>query len=195
MTKRLPSLAVVLLATAGISAPAQAATSNLLTNGSFESSLSGWICVAEYCGSVYNPGAVDPVREAHMWNNSGVGRLYQDISTIAGQLYDVSFWWRDVGNNPVSNRFAYSLDGGPEVQLGNPATDLFHSTSFTAGGSTARIEFLFETDSGTSYWALDDVRVSASDAGAAAVPLPASALLLGGALAGLGGLMRRRRRA
>lgn len=194
MTKIRECVLAAALASAVSAGPASAATTNLVTNGSFENFMTGWSCVAEYCASNYNAtGSAEGTREAHLYHNTGVGVLYQDLITVTGQVYDISFWWRDLGDNPISNLFSYRLDGGPAVQLGNPTSNMLHSDSFTAGGTSARIEFLFETDSGTFAWALDDVQVMASDA-ASAVPLPASVALLGMALSALGGSAAWRRR-
>ena len=118
-------------------------------------------------------------------NTGPTDGVYQDIATIAGQVYNLSFWVGRAGGtaaiyaNPATvdlqiNNGARTSFTNSDLTVGSVNWKLF-TTSFTAGaGSTTRISFLNGTPVGTSYAGLDDVSVTP-----AAIPEPTSIALLG----------------
>ena len=185
MRSLFPAIAGLALAA---TATASHATTELVSNGGFESGLAGWSCTgADLCGttSAANSGSL----AFEGYENSGFGTLSQSVSTIAGQTYDVSFFsmtWDYPGNV-----LRYSLDGGPAVTAVRTTSYAQTFASFVASGASAAIEFYFETDPGTAVWRIDDVSVTGATS---AVPLPAALPLMASGFAVLGVAARRRRR-
>lgn len=218
---RIKTLSAAIAAVALFAGTASAATIN---NGSFEASnptLPG--PNVDVISSFFNPnglpgwtvsgGSVDLVSNG-LWqaadgnnsldmNGARPGTIWQDITgLVLGQTYDITF---AMAGNPFVQQ-EYSLG----VVVGNvaPGSHTFNSTgqttgnmgwvdqtyTFTANAASMRLTFFSET-LGFPFIAgptLDNVRIT--EATTAAVPLPATGLLLIGALGALG-IGRRRRRA
>ncbi len=133
---------------------------------------------------------------------SGPNSLTQSLSTVAGQLYTISFWANADGPNSFSVLFGGSsvtglpssitANGFPSgTYLGNSAEFmLYTATAFATSNSTA-LTFTATLPAGTTTVEIDNVSVVA----AAAVPEP-SALVLAmvGGIGGLAVVLRRRRR-
>jgi hypothetical protein len=135
---------------------------------------------------------------------AGVGRIYQDFATTAGQFYEVSFTagrgspgagligvQGDVFNVVDGSTSGGSLGTASSSSSTSGSTFYVETTfGFTATGTTSRLIFRDISAVTNSVDALlDDVRVSA-------VPEPASsAALAGAALLGLATLRRQRRAA
>jgi hypothetical protein len=136
------------------------------------------------------------------------GSIYQNLTTVAGQVYTLSFWY---ANNPVGNNPPYPHTADVFVAdigtTNNPLgmTSIAHNTStltspnwqfrslnFVAQGSTTRLTFASTSNPGdpSGGVVLDAVDVNAAPA---AAPEPSSVVLLG--LGGLGviGWFRRRK--
>ncbi|MCH7341894.1 DUF642 domain-containing protein [Pelomonas sp. CA6] len=201
MTRLLRPLLPALLATAPLFA--QAAPTNLLVNGSFEANVVGagsWITPGSISGwSVGSQGvelrngisgqAQDGFNFAEL-DTSGNSSIWQSFSTVAGVVYDLSFYYssRPEQTSVGSNGIQWSL-GGLSGVVGkdlNTGWQLFQ-TQFTGTGSAMTLNFKAVGTSDSLGTSLDNVRVSA-------VPEPQSLAL---ALSGLGmlGLLMRRRRA
>ncbi len=189
-----------------LSLPATAAT-NLIVNGGFENptGVTTWTpfspsVVPGWSGSnsveIWRTGfngvpSYEGVQHAEL-NSTGAApfSLFQDISTIAGQTYELSFAYRARANSSESFRVQASNTGGDMLSqviddhvVGQWST--FTQTFLATSGLTT-ISFTSITPSGTVANFLDDVRVSA-------VPLPAAAPLFASAL-GLFGFLQSRRR-
>lgn len=166
------------------------ATTELVTNGGFETNdLTGWTCTgASLCDTVGGSVVYSGSYGLYGYDNDGFATLSQTIDTEVGATYDFSFWSRTTN---LLNEIRYSLDGGAVQEITETLTFSQTTDSFVASGTSAVISVFFETDPGTGVVVFDDISVTLGEA-APAVPLPASAVLLMGAVAGLGAYGRRR---
>jgi Protein of unknown function (DUF642) len=134
-------------------------------------------------------------------NTSPGNGIYQDISTVFGQAYALTFWVGNATGNGGANTPFYTLASSTNLMIDltgpfsftNGNTDLGavnwqqFTYNFVAGGPTTRISFLNNTDSRDNYLGLDDV-------GIAAVPGPIVGAGLPGLVMAFGGLLAWRRR-
>jgi hypothetical protein len=124
------------------------------------------------------------------YNEGGTGTLSQQISTISGQAYQVSFWLYN-----TSNLWGYPGNGGFSFTWGNDilfnliAPPNFGWTFFTftalADSSITNLALTGHNEPG-AFW-LDNVSVNP-------VPLPPSMLLFGSGLVGLASYVRYERK-
>ncbi len=174
---------------------ARAASTNLVTNGSFEQgtlgigSFDGWTTnlgdVNTFVDSSGQTGlnygqASDGIWAAYFGSTSDTGgsSISQTLATTANQMYTLTFdLANDNGGLPASNSFVASIDNLPLFSVMNFADQGFvqEQFSFIATGSATTLQFAGFNDQ--SYEELDNVVVSS------AVPEPSSiALLLTGVL-------------
>ena len=175
---------------------ASTASGNIVTNGGFTNQFDGWTMWGTaapgggglaYLGTL---GGSGPFGEGGLtvasFDCPAPGGMYQDLSTVAGEEYTVSFGLRKVtgANNPNS----FSLDFGSQTVMSlvnSPTIDpiAYYSFDMTATGSNTRLQFNFL--SAGFAWTVATVVVAP-----VAVPAPGAIALVG--LAGLAGGRRRR---
>jgi hypothetical protein len=156
-------LPIVFLAVAG-----DAAASNIVTNGSFETGdFSGWTQGGN-TGSAFVGWSGTFGRSCQDGHNCAFLRavgsdetLSQTLSDVVGTDYTLMFWLGAVGNDPSD--FSVSWDGGtPLLSATDPITgSLWTQYSYTVTGTGSdTIQFAFRDD--PQYIYLDNVSVSAT---------------------------------
>ena len=114
--------------------------------------------------------------------------LYQDLVTVPGTQYTLSFWWASAGpanelevlfGSTVADNLV-NVTAGPYIQYSNTVT-------LTATSTTTRLEFIGRQDPG--FFSLDDIDVEGATSTAA--PEPSAYVLIGSGLALLAGWRRR----
>jgi hypothetical protein len=128
------------------------------------------------------------------------GGISQDIATVAGQTYTISFYLQNDGPNFDGLTGATFFDvsfGGASLYSETDATaGAYPFTQFqfsgTGTGDTTTLAFTFQQN--PAFYSLDDVVVVAADA-AADTPEPGTIGLLGAGLVGFSMMIRRRKRA
>lgn len=190
----------VLLAGAALAfsgAPAQAAV-NLAVNGSFETGdFTGWTAFGDTSytgvGDIFADGT-EPLDGDYQafFGPLAPGGIQQDIATVAGRFYRVSFGFSSRGGGPASLSAAFGGSIGyafADCCAGAPVGYGVHQFTVQALGDMTSLDFTF-TDQ-PSFLLLDKVEVS-EVAGPGGVPEPAawSLMILGFAAAGVA--LRRR---
>jgi len=117
-----------------------------------------------------------------------LGFLSQDLTTVVGEAYDLSFWLQNDGGTP--SVFEVIWDAITIFNISNPPSFPYTLESFSsliATSSPTHLTFGFRQD--PAFFRLDDVSVTGATA---AVPEPATMLLLGSGLIGLAGYWRKK---
>lgn len=164
------------------------ANAAIITNGGFESGdLTGWTCTGADLCAVQSDFTHSGSYAVWGFDNSGFGTLSQTFATTAGSTYDLEFW-TNAYNTSAGNILRYSIDALAPVTVDTTTDWLYNDSSFVATSTSTTLSFLFETDSGTGQWRIDDVAVNLSS-----VPVPAAVWLFGSGLIGLAGFARRKK--
>ena len=170
-----------LLISTALLATATTASANLIVNGSFEdntvsngnwswfnsSVVNGWEgSNIEIWHNLNGISAVDGVQIAELnadGPNSGAWSIFQDFSTVIGQVYDVSFSYRARTGSTTASSEAFIFSVGSLLKTVDDHTtagwSLFQS-SFTATSAVTQLRFT-SLNSGTYGNLLDNVVVNA----------------------------------
>ena len=174
---------------------ASTASGNIVTNGGFTNGFNGWTMwgtAAPGGGGLAYLGSIggDPMGGGGLtvaqFDCPGPGGMYQDLSTVAGEEYTVSFGLRKVTGSGNTNSFSLDFGSQTVMSLVNSPTInpiAYYSFDMTATGSTTRLQFNFQST--TFTWTVAAISVTP-------VPVPAPGAI---ALLGLAGFASRRRRA
>lgn len=133
------------------------------------------------------------------FDNDGIGRLSQNIPTVAGTTYSVSAWVSRTQVNPanVASIRLGAANAAVPCTVGAAGVWIQCTGSFTAAGASERLDLQFGTAGGAGTIAFDDVTVTAGAAAGGVMPVPTlsewTLLALAAAAGGLG-LRRLRRR-
>ena len=171
---------------------AHAKAANIVVNPGFELGLSNWtvgndswfIDTIPHSGSndittsCAGAGCLDPVNGAF---------FFQNLSTVIGQSYDLSFWGFFEG---APDEIKVTWGGVTVVDIVNPAIPddvytQFSALNLLATSSTTRLQFFGRSDPG--FNAVDDISVTQS------VPEPSVLVLIGTGLLVIAGYRLRRR--
>ncbi len=174
---------------------ASTASGNIVTNGGFTNGFNGWTMwgtAAPGGGGLAYLGSIggDPMGGGGLtvaqFDCPGPGGMYQDLSTVAGEEYTVSFGLRKVTGSGNTNSFSLDFGSQTVMSLVNSPTInpiAYYSFDMTATGSTTRLQFNFQST--TFTWTVAAISVTPVP-----VPAPGAIALIG--LAGLAGGRRRR---
>ena len=166
------------------------ATANLVTNGSFETGdFTGFTQFDNtgFSGVTTTFTGVNPTDgsfQAFFGPVGSTGGISQDIATVAGKNYTVSFDLYNFGGATTSE--AVSFGGTTLESTVNPPASPYstHTYHVTATGATTTLAFTFRHD--PSYFLLDNVSVTPG------VPEPAAWALMIAGFGLVGSALRRR---
>ena len=172
-----------------------------ITNGGFETGdFTGWtqfgdtsfsgVCQTSTCPGNFPPYAGNYA--AYFGPVGDTGGIFQDVPTVVGQLYTLTFYLANQPSGGVPNFFQAQF-GNADFSLSNFPVAFgwteFQLTNVATSTSTL-LEFTFRNDPG--YWFLDNVGVTT---GGGTTPEPGTLVLFGSGLLGIAGVVRRKFRA
>jgi len=167
-----------------------AAHASIVTNGGFESGLTGWTTSVNN-GSVgagsQGPAAFEGASYFWGFDNQGPGTLQQILSTNIGAIYQIALAFNTNGAVPPNS---LAISAGDLSESLNLATGLWttYTSTFTASSTSTALNFFFNTVSGSGTVWIDAVSVEQVGQ---VVPEPAAMALFGFGLAVLGAVRRR----
>ncbi len=161
-----PATAKILCVVALFCAAASYSNANLVANPGFETGdFTGWTVndPSMFTGVGSNPTfAQEGNHYAYLGANPDVGSLSQNLSTVVGASYNLSFWLANdftAGLDPT-NSFEVFWNGVSILTLTNaPVFDYtqFNFTNLVATGASTTLEFRYRH--GNDFFRLDDVSV------------------------------------
>lgn len=184
-------------------APARADAINLVVNGGFDHAditvnpvdFVGWTA----SGNTGNYFSVGPDRTGAGMYSAMIGTMgsdtilsqTQDLATVAGQQYLVSFWLKNT-QGYSGDPFQVIFDGRTLASWTTAGPFNWTQFSFLATAGASNAELTFSLHNNPSFYYLDDVSVTATIAPPAPTPEPASLALLGTGLLAAAALRHKR---
>jgi uncharacterized repeat protein (TIGR01451 family) len=145
---------------------------NLVVNPSFETpgagqyggsapQIPGWSLVPGTGGGTIEIGNFQPAYDGNQFtelNSNGPATIFQDVPTVVGQSYTFAFAFAArVGTTATDNNITVSVGGTPLATLTTTSTAwVVHTFSFTATGTTTRIQFASNSPAGDTVGGLID---------------------------------------
>ncbi len=181
---------IVLAAVAALTAAPAFAATNLVTNGSFETgNFSGFSQFGNtgftgVAGNFFGVNPTDGSFQAYFGPIGSEGGISQDIATMAGKSYTVSFDVANFGGGGTAIDVAFA--GTSLISaVDQPGYGYTHETfTVAATGSTSALSFAFQQN--PSYYLLDNISVTSN------APEPATWALMIGGFGLVGASLRRR---
>lgn len=131
-----------------------------VVNGDFETGdFTGWTQIGNtgFSGASNTPFNHTGTFGAAFGPIGSLGGITQNLATVAGAQYAVSFWLQNLGGTP--NAFQVSFDGTPLQVINDGGTIGYTQFSFIGLASTASTALTFEFRHDPNFWALDDIAV------------------------------------
>jgi hypothetical protein len=165
-----------------------AAADELVLNGDFEiGNFTSWTQSGNLGFTGFSSGdAHSGTYAAYFGPIGSLGFISQNLTTVPGGTYDLTFWLKNGGGTP--NVYQVSWGGVILSEIANSPAFAYTEVSFSnliAPSSSTELKYGFQQN--PSYFYLDDVSVRT----ATGVPEPSTMLLLGLGLAGLAGVRRK----
>jgi hypothetical protein len=167
---------------------ANSSFATLVTNGGFESDLTGWTCSAPggSCGAGTFAGPQEGAKHFWGFDNGPGGLNSQAFATTIGAMYSIDFFYGSSAASPVNNLSLVVGDLSQSFTFASSGWSTYSAT-FSAVAAFTDLQFFFDTDSGSGTLWLDGIVVK----GISSVPEPSSLALL---LLGFAGVVFLRRR-
>ena len=178
------------LVVAALGLGSQASAANLVTNGSFETGdFTGWTQVGNFSNyqgvdtaANWAVSAPDGAYIAYFGAVGSLGGISQNIATVAGGSYNVSFDLYNFGRTP--SEYQVQFGGNTLTDVVNPGAFGWTAFSFVETAASNSTVLTFQFQQNPSYFLLDNVQV--------ATPIPAAVWMVGSALFGVFGFARKK---
>lgn len=166
------------------------AVGNLVANCGFETgTFTGWTQSGNTGFTSVPPGAANTGNFGASFGPVGtLGFISQNIVTLPGVTYNVTFHLRNLGSTP--NEFRFLWGGNLITTILNAPPSPYTEFSFSVLATTVLTDLRFGFRQDPSFWNFADVVVTP---GGAPIPEPTTMILLATGLVGAGIKARRRR--